>query len=139
MMLTLPLPPSLNGYFLGVVRKRKNGTLYSDTVISGDGRAYVKAVREVVAKQIGVNRVALSGRLSLTIVIQFRTRAAADLDNRTKALFDALTKAGLWLDDSQIDSYRVTRGEIVKGGSVTVTIREFAAPAAEKTLFSGEE
>jgi len=47
-----------------------------------------------------------------------------DLDNLPKALLDGLTHSGIWDDDSQIDDLRIMRGEIVKGGSVTVVIDE---------------
>ena len=44
-----------------------------------------------------------------------------------KALFDALTKAGVWNDDSQIRRKVVEWGEVVKGGAVNVEIRNLVA------------
>jgi crossover junction endodeoxyribonuclease RusA len=51
-----------------------------------------------------------------------RDRRAADLDNRLKALNDALEHAGVFDDDEQIDELHVTRGPIVKGGECFVMI-----------------
>ena len=39
-----------------------------------------------------------------------------------KATLDALTHAGVWLDDSQIDLLSVERAQVVKGGELRVTI-----------------
>ncbi len=36
-------------------------------------------------------------------------RRRRDLDNLQKAAFDALTKAGFWLDDIQVVDYRVVK------------------------------
>jgi crossover junction endodeoxyribonuclease RusA len=48
------------------------------------------------------------------------------LDNVPKAVFDALTHAGVWQDDSQIDDMRVTRCNVFKGGAVRVSVQEVA-------------
>jgi crossover junction endodeoxyribonuclease RusA len=45
-----------------------------------------------------------------------------DLDNILKSLLDALTYAGIWEDDSQIDDLRIYRATI--GGMVKVRIYE---------------
>ncbi|WP_343876531.1 RusA family crossover junction endodeoxyribonuclease, partial [Tatumella punctata] len=50
-----------------------------------------------------------------------RTR---DLDNLSKGVLDALTKAGFWLDDGQIDVLRLERLEKRKGGGLLVVVRE---------------
>jgi crossover junction endodeoxyribonuclease RusA len=46
------------------------------------------------------------------------------LDNVLKAANDALTHAGVWLDDEQIDELTVIRREKVKGGKMIVEINE---------------
>jgi crossover junction endodeoxyribonuclease RusA len=51
-------------------------------------------------------------------------RRRRDLDNLQKAAFDALTKAGFWLDDSQVIDYRVVKMPVVKGGKLELTITE---------------
>ena len=47
-----------------------------------------------------------------------------DIMNLEKILSDSLTSAGVWLDDSQIDDFRIVRGSVEKGGRVEVVITE---------------
>jgi crossover junction endodeoxyribonuclease RusA len=49
-----------------------------------------------------------------------------DLDNVAKTLKDALTRAGTWQDDSQVDDLRVVRGTPEADPFVIVTIEELA-------------
>lgn len=53
-----------------------------------------------------------------------RRRRRRDLDNLQKAAFDALTKAGFWLDDAQVVDYRVVKMPVTKGGRLELTITE---------------
>ncbi|HHV1740861.1 RusA family crossover junction endodeoxyribonuclease, partial [Escherichia coli] len=41
-----------------------------------------------------------------------------------KAAFDALTKAGFWLDDELVVDYRVVKMPVTKGGKLELTITE---------------
>ncbi|MCP4831725.1 MAG: RusA family crossover junction endodeoxyribonuclease, partial [Gammaproteobacteria bacterium] len=43
-------------------------------------------------------------------------------DNRCKAVFDALSMSGFWLDDEQIDSLSIKKGEKIKGGLITIRV-----------------
>jgi crossover junction endodeoxyribonuclease RusA len=48
-----------------------------------------------------------------------------DIDNRCKALNDALTHAGIWNDDEQIDRLHIyKRMPPIKGGMVILVIKE---------------
>jgi crossover junction endodeoxyribonuclease RusA len=49
-------------------------------------------------------------------------RRRFDIDNRTKALFDALTHCGFWWDDECVVEFKVTRREPVKGGMTRLEI-----------------
>lgn len=111
--LILPIPPSINRYYRSIGRGR--------VVISEDGRKYRKAVKDALLVQ---RTKYVSGRIGLELELCFTDKRACDLDNRLKSLQDALQKAGLFEDDSQIDLLIVRRGAVTKGGLVNVTIWE---------------
>jgi crossover junction endodeoxyribonuclease RusA len=88
-------------------------------VISREGRRYRT---EVCAALAAIRGQALSGRLSLRMVVCPPDRRRRDLDNTQKALLDALAHAGVYHDDSQIDRLISERGPVVPGGRVLVEI-----------------
>ncbi|MGP1938918.1 RusA family crossover junction endodeoxyribonuclease, partial [Citrobacter freundii] len=53
-----------------------------------------------------------------------------DIDNYNKALFDALTHAGVWEDDSQIKRMLVEWGPVVPKGRVEITISRYEPAGA---------
>ncbi len=118
---TLPWPPSTNRIWRNVAVSGKPRTL-----LSQEGRVYRKAVADacLAAKLAGKQ---IPDRLALRLVVQAPDRRARDLDNTVKAVQDALTHAGVWLDDSQIDRLLVERGPVVKGGMVSVTVEVMSA------------
>lgn len=107
--LTLPFPPSVNRYW----RHPDRGALAGRTLISQEGRRYREDVgaRVVLARVPGVG----DSRVRVDVEARMPDRRKRDLDNLPKALFDALTHAGLWHDDGQIDDYRVWRSPIMDG------------------------
>ncbi len=64
------------------------------------------------------------GRLSVKILVNPPDRRRRDIDNFTKVPLDALTHAGVWMDDSQIDELYVRRLPVKKGGEITVQIEQ---------------
>ncbi|HAV8240788.1 TPA: RusA family crossover junction endodeoxyribonuclease [Escherichia coli] len=52
-----------------------------------------------------------------------------DLDNYNKALFDALTHAGVWEDDSQVKRMLVEWGPVIPEGKVEITISKYEKTA----------
>ena len=120
----VPFPPSSNTYY----RSIKVGNSCR-VVMSKKGREYKKTVAEII-EQMRIedsgfkNSIPVAVRLSVSVVLNAPTRRKYDLDNRTKALLDALEDAGVYLDDEQIDSLSIRRGEIQKGGCAVVVIRE---------------
>ena len=112
--LTLPWPPSINHYW----RHTRNGHY-----ISAEGKAYRDRVRTAVAL---AGAQTLAGRVAVTIAAYPPDRRKRDLDNVLKALLDALTHAGLWTDDEQIDDLRIVRDRVVAPGRVSVTARVMA-------------
>lgn len=112
--LTLPFPPSANTYY-----RRAGHHIH----ISDKGRAFAQAVHNAVLVQIGKPS-ARDGRLSVSVTLCAPDKRKRDIDNSIKPLFDALTKAGVWIDDSQVDLLTVRRGDVVKGGLCYVVIAD---------------
>lgn len=111
LVLNLPLPPSVNSYRT-IFRGRMG--------ISKAGREFKEKVSDYIA-EYKVPKLG-SARLEMKVVIYPRDKRKQDIDNRIKALWDALTDAGVFDDDEQIDVLIVERGEIKKGGGVLVFI-----------------
>jgi len=61
-------------------------------------------------------------RLSVKMVLRPRDKRHIDLDNRLKAVLDALQEARVYDDDWQIDFLQIQRGEPVRHGAIYVTI-----------------
>lgn len=91
------------------------------TLLSEEGRRYRTNAAQMCMLG-GVNNRQLAGRLAVSMVACPPDRRARDLDNVLKATLDAMTHAGVWLDDSQIDLLSVERAQVVKGGELRVTI-----------------
>jgi len=110
-ILNLPLPPSVNTYRT-IFRGRMG--------ISKAGRAFKEQVSDYVAEY----RVPKLGaaRLEMKVVLHPKDRRKQDIDNRIKALWDALADAGVFDNDEQIDILLVERGVIKKGGGCLVII-----------------
>lgn len=66
----------------------------------------------------------LSGRLAIKITAEPPDKRRRDLDNILKAPLDALTHAGLLIDDEQFDEINIVRGQVVPGGRLGVKIYE---------------
>jgi crossover junction endodeoxyribonuclease RusA len=117
--LFLPYPPSANSYWRHVGRK---------VLISEQGRAYRTAVQATCLEQLRLAPVPLRGRVSVEVTAYPPDKRRRDLDNLQKALFDSLTHAGLWLDDSQIDRILIQRGNVETGGGLHLKISEEEKP-----------
>ena len=112
----LPYPPSLNSYYRHVGSK---------VLISERGRAYRSEVERVVRTLRAGGSLwpeALSGRLWLMVAMNPPDNRRRDIDNILKATLDALTHAGLWCDDSQVDRLTIERGVRVVEGSLVVRV-----------------
>ena len=113
--IVLPWPPSVNTYWR-VWQGRPR--------IGHEGRQYRATVERLVLasglQSFGANPVAVA------IDAHIPDRRQRDLDNLLKATLDALTHAGLWLDDSQIHDLRITRAPIVKGGALKIRVEDKA-------------
>ena len=112
---TLPYPPSVNHYYRHVGAR---------VLISSEGRKYREAVWLAVLEQ---GRKRHEGPVSVELLVSPPDKRRRDLDNVLKGLLDALAHAGVYEDDSQIDSLTVKRG---RPGSGSVTVYVDAMPAA---------
>ena len=113
---TLPYPPTVNHYHQPVRQGR------GVRIIKGaKARAYqADAVAAITAA--GLDAEGIDGQVRITITLNPPTLARYDVDGRPKGILDAITAAGFWLDDSQVQSMTVEKGEKVKGGNAVVKV-----------------
>jgi crossover junction endodeoxyribonuclease RusA len=115
-MIVLPFPPSANHYW----RHLTSGKLAGRTLISAEGRVF----REQVMRNAQAERWPSFNpdqRLSVRILAYMPDKRRRDLDNLLKSALDALTHAGVWADDSQIDSLLIERAATL-GGMLKVEV-----------------
>lgn len=109
--LKIPYPPSGN-----------------KTVRHGSGAHYLTAAAKSYHQEVWVAAHMQDARRDLTgrLIVRYRfwtpDMRARDLDNLMKTANDALTRAGVWRDDSQIDVLLGIRMGVAKQGAVTVCI-----------------
>lgn len=107
--LNLPFPPSVNHAW------GQNG---SRKYLKKSGHEFRQKVSEAV-QDAGAR---VEGRLAVFITLHAPTRREYDIDNRIKAVLDALQCAGIFDDDEQVDVLWVMRDKIEKGGRCNVVI-----------------
>ena len=107
--LILPYPPSVNSYW-GFSGSRRFLTKKANDF---------KLIVKLTSKEARFG----ADRISLEVVLHAPDRRKSDLDNRIKALQDALQQAGVFDDDAQVDYLTVSRGSIIKGGLCVVKIK----------------
>lgn len=110
---SLPWPPTVNTYWR---HANRGGTTI--VYIAKEGQIYRTAVQGLIANKRKLH----TGRLKVEIEAWPPDKRKRDLDNILKSLLDAMTYAGIWEDDSQIDDLRIYRATI--GGMVKVRIYE---------------
>ncbi|MUN33233.1 RusA family crossover junction endodeoxyribonuclease [Escherichia coli] len=116
----LPYPPTVNTYW------RRRGRIYFITRV---GQRYRQDVALIVHQQrLKLN---LSGRLAIKIIAEPPDKRRRDLDNILKAPLDALTHAGLLIDDEQFDEINIVRAQPVPGGRLGVKIYKIESERAE--------
>ena len=121
MKLIIQFPPSVNTYW----RAPNKGPLAGRHMISSKGRSYLLETQIQIRKQYPRWIQPFEGPLSISLVFHPPTNVKRDLDNFFKAPFDAMTKLGVWLDDSQVKKIIAEWGPKVKGGSIELTISAY--------------
>ena len=118
---TLPMPPSVNHYWGKAVRY-KNGKPYVHVYLTAKANKFRS---DVIAHVASLGRIRTqTGRIKAVVTLHGRTKADYDIDNYSKGLFDALTHALVYKDDSLIHATEFRKGEVIKGGRVEVELYE---------------
>ncbi|EAR4437934.1 RusA family crossover junction endodeoxyribonuclease [Salmonella enterica] len=125
MKLTLPFPPSVNTYW----RAPNKGSLKGRHMVSASGRKYQSEACAAVIEQLRRLPKPSTAPAAVEIILYPPDKRIRDLDNYNKALFDALTHAGVWEDDSQVKRMLVEWGSVFPKGKVEITITKFETGA----------
>ncbi|SKC22496.1 crossover junction endodeoxyribonuclease RusA [Kosakonia radicincitans] len=125
MKLKLPFPPSVNTYW----RAPNKGPLKGRHLISAAGRKYQSDACAAIIEQLRRLPKPSSEPASVEVILYPPDVRRRDIDNYNKALFDALTHAGVWEDDSQVKRLLVEWGPVVKGGRVEISITRYVPTA----------
>ncbi|MEB0771689.1 RusA family crossover junction endodeoxyribonuclease [Citrobacter portucalensis] len=125
MRLILPFPPSVNTYW----RAPNKGPLAGRHLISAAGRKYQSAACAAIIEQLRRPPKPTTAPAAVEIILYPPDARRRDIDNYNKALFDALTHAGVWEDDSQVKRMAIEWGPVVKPGRVEITISRFETVA----------
>lgn len=107
---TLPYPPSVNHY---LARTRRGVRTTEQTR---------RFKQECACRLQGAPSERFCGPVMVEVLANPPDHSRRDLDNLLKVTLDALTHAGVWQDDSQIDMLTIQRGPIVPGGVLFVRV-----------------
>lgn len=125
MKLTLPFPPSVNTYW----RSPNKGPLKGCHLVSARGRKYQSDACAAVIEQLRRLPKPSTALAAVEIILYPPDNRIRDLDNYNKALFDALTHAGVWEGDSQVKRMVVEWGPVIPKGKVEITITKYRPTA----------
>ncbi len=123
MKLILPFPPSVNTYW----RHPNKGAFAGKSLISEAGQKSQSAACAAIVEAV----TSYTTRNQRRHLLQWRSclfppdNRIRDLDNYNKALFDALTHAGVWEDDRQVKRMLVEWGPVIPKGKVEITISKY--------------
>lgn len=109
--INLPFPPTVNHIWKSSGHRR---------YLSKEYEAFLGIVGVIVGRE----RVPKFGtkRLAVALELHGPNKRKYDIDNRVKAVLDALARAGVYEDDEQVDLLAVNRGDIVKGGLCVLSL-----------------
>lgn len=140
MKLTLPFPPSMNTYWRAPNRRPLAGR----HLISAAGRKYQSDACAAIIEQLRRLPKPSAEAAAVEIILYPPDARSRDIDNYNKALFDALTHAGVWEEDSQVKRIIDRWLELENGQQVSVpqslpeALRLAADLAEEKQKLTAE-
>lgn len=116
-IIELPWPPSANSYYRHVMIPLRNGKVRSATLLSADGREWLKTVGRLLFSK---NIQPVCGPISIEVFLHPPTRRSYDVDNRAKPLLDAMKRrkgesgqpAWLMEDDDQVHKLTLSKAAI---------------------------
>lgn len=125
-------PPTVNNYY----QKTQRGLF-----ISQKGRKFRDQLCSDFHEQLS-GMEPIQGKVRIDVIAWVPDNRRRDLDNIMKPIMDAMTHAGMWDDDSQVDQMCVYRGaKSAPNGAIYIRVDE-AAPiiplGCESLLDSGE-
>jgi crossover junction endodeoxyribonuclease RusA len=124
----LPYPPSVNQYW-----RRFRGRM----VLSKAAQAYRKAVAAAVLEHWGYSRrKPIAAGVAIRLTVHPPDRRRRDLDNVLKAVLDAVVKAGIMEDDSQVERLSLAWGTVdpTSGGRVVMRLRVLSGTHTAKQV-----
>jgi len=124
--LELTYPPSVNNYYTKWCQYVQKASKHVVKVAVGDrGMAYRAEVRRYKLVNLH-NPQPLKGRLSMECQLWApdRRKQHYNIDNFLKCLLDAITYAGIWIDDDQVDVLLIHKRGVEAPGRIIVTLRE---------------
>lgn len=118
--LVLPWPPSVNHCYRSAVKRG-----HRVTYLTKEGKDYKRSVAQLVMMARSRDEAPLEplpGRVRYTVTLFPPDRRRRDISNTIKVLEDALTTAGVWIDDEQVDELTIRRAQVAKGGRAIVEV-----------------
>ena len=112
----MPFPPTDNHY-----RQPVKMGKFIRLILSSKAREYSENTPPIIWEK---GRAILKGRIKLTLYHTMPCNRKRDLDNFLKGVQDAITKAKVYEDDSQIDILTVVRCGVLPPGNVIAEIEE---------------
>ena len=114
-LIHLPFPPSVNDYY-GLSCNGKAPRKF----VKEKGKFYRQTVQEIVqAKDLELRA---NIALNVTITLTPPDKRMHDIDNVLKCLFDSLTHANFWQDDSYVRKLSMDYAAPTKQGSVLLYV-----------------
>lgn len=113
----LPWPPTVNHYHQPVRSGDSVRIVKSKKARDYEKLSSIWMVRQSIKKSP-------SNKLAIEITLHPPTKSRYDIDNRCKAILDAICKFGAIYDDSDFLRMTVSKGLVTRGGLVEISIFE---------------